>query len=278
MARERARRRRHGCRGLLRGLLGVLLSAALTPAAAQFVTYEEWATESIDPERWRTASSASTPYEVGRLVSNGQLLHLLRVYGGTQDDVGTQTATDELRFAQGRFTAVQWETVLGGYVLQGCATPGALPSEVEVYMRALFFNDGSRQATGDQMGNVAARLRLARASDSPAPPEVVSARGLVTRCTAPDCSTFEVLGDVALGEVLLGQLNTFRIIWDEFRSRIEFQRNADPPMPVVYGVPVVTRLSTRVWGVVGTAGNCTASPRPVASVHATLDNIIVFFP
>ena len=278
MAGERATRRRHGCRGLLSGLLGVLLSAALTPAAAQLIVYEDWSTESIGPERWQTASRGSTPYEVGRLVSNGQLLHVLRVYGGTQDDLGTQTATDELRFAQGGFTAVQWETVVGGYVLQGCATPGALPSEVEVYMRALLFNDGSRQATDDQTGNVAARLRLARASDSLAPPEGVSAHGLVTRCTAPDCSTVEVLGDVALGEVLLGQLNTFRLIWDGFRSQIEFQKNADPPMPVVYGVPVVTRLPTRVWGVVGRAGNCTASPRPVASVSATLDNIIVFFP
>jgi hypothetical protein len=142
----------------------------------------------------------------------------------------------------------------------------------------LLFNDGSRQGPGDQTGNITARLRLARASDSLAPPEVVSAHGQVTRCTAPDCSTPEVLGDVALGEVLLGQLHTFRLIWDEFRSQIEFQKNADPPMTVAYGVPVVTRLSTRVWGVVGTGANCTASPRPVAAVQATLDNIIVFFP
>jgi hypothetical protein len=278
MGRERATRKRKGLRGLLRGLLGVLLSAALTPAAAQLVTYEDWSTESIDAERWRTASGASTPYEVARLVSNGQLLHLLRVYGETEDDLETQTATDELRFAQGRFTAVQWETVVEGYVLQGCATPGSLPSEVRVSMRALFFNDGSSQGAGDQTGNVTARLRLVRASDSLAPPELVQAHGLVTRCTAPDCSTFEVLGDLALGEVLLGQLNTFQIIWDELRSQIEFQKNADPPMPVAYGVPVATRLLTRTWGVTGRAGNCTASPRPVASVHATLDNIIVFFP
>src|SRR5687767_11930096 len=78
MGRERAMRRRAG----LAVLLGVLLGGALIPAAAQTVLYEDWATERIDPARWGTSSLSGSAYEVVRLIADGQLHHLLRVYGG----------------------------------------------------------------------------------------------------------------------------------------------------------------------------------------------------
>jgi hypothetical protein len=276
MGRERARRRRTG----LAVVLGVLLSGALTPAAAQMVLYEDWAAERIDPARWRVFSlgDSSSVYEVERLITNGQLHHLLRVYGGTQDDLGTHTGTNAVGVTQGGFTAVQWDTAVHGYLLQGCPTPGAQPSALQVDLRMQLFNDGSRQGPDDATGHVDARVRLVRRSDSVDPPEVVPAIGLVTRCNVPDCSTRDVLGEVGLGPVLVGQPNTFRIFWDTFHSRIEFQKNADPLVLVPYSVPVVTTLSARTWQVVGIGANCTASPRPVVEVSATLDNILVFFP
>jgi hypothetical protein len=123
MERERARRRRTG----LAVVLGVLLSGALTPAAAQTVLYEDWSTERIAPERWRASSLSTAAYEVVRLIVDGQLHHLLRVYGGTQDDLGTQSASNALGFIRGRFTAVRWDTAVHGYVLQGCPTPELYP-------------------------------------------------------------------------------------------------------------------------------------------------------
>jgi hypothetical protein len=276
MGRELAMRRRAG----LAVVLGVLLSGALTPAAAQVVLYEDWAAERIDPARWRVFSlgADSSVYEVVRQIADGQLHHALRTYGGTQDDLGTQAGTNAVGFAQGGFTAVQWDTAVHGYGLQGCPTPGAQPSALQVDLRMQLFNDGSSPGPGDVTGHVDTRVRLTRRSDSMDPPEVVQAIGLVTRCNVPDCSTRDVLGEVGLGPALLGQVNTFRMLWDPVLSRIEFQRNAEPPVHIGYSVPVVTRLMARTWQVLAIGANCTASPRPFAEVSATLDNILVFAP
>jgi hypothetical protein len=277
MGRELAMRRRVG----LAVLLGVLLGGALTPAAAQMVLYEDWSTERIAPERWRVFSlgASHAVYEIVRLITNGQLHHALRVYGGTQDDLGVHAGTNAVGFAQGGFTAVQWDTAVHGYLLQGCPTPGAQPSALQVDLRMQLFNDGSRQGPTDATGTVDTRVRLVRTSASVDPPEVVQARGLVTRCNVPDCSTRDVLGEVDVGAVLVGQPNTFRMFWDTFHSRIEFQKNADPPVHIGYSVPVVTPLGGgRVWQAIAIGANCTASPRPLAEVSATLDNIFVFFP
>jgi hypothetical protein len=277
MGRELAMRRRAG----LAVVLGVLLSAALTPAAAQMVLYEDWAAERIDPARWRVLSlgASASVYEIVRLITNGQLHHALRVYGGTRDDLGAQAGTNAVGFTQGGFTAVQWDTAVHGYLLQGCPTPGAQPSALQVDLRMQLFNDGSRQGPGDATGTVETRVRLVRTSDSVDPPEVVQAIGLVTRCNVPDCSTRDVLGEVGLGPVLVGQPNTFRMFWDTFRSRVEFQKNAEPPVHIGYSVPVVTPLGGgRVWQAIAIGANCTASPRPFAEVSTTLDNVFVFFP
>ena len=275
MRRELAMRRRAG----LAVVLGVLLSGALTPAAAQWAFYEEWAAEHIDPARWKPLAITSAAYEVVRLISGGQLLQGLRVYGGTQDDLGTRLAVNGLAFAQRGFAAVQWDTAVQGYLLQGCQTPGAQPSALEVDLQMPLFSDGSSQGPGDATGEVDTRVSLVRRSDSVDPPEVVQAIGLVTRCNVPDCSTRDVLGEVGLGPVLVGQVNTFLMFWDSFRSLIEFRKNADPPVQVAYSVPVVTTLrGDRFWRVRGEAANCTAGPLPFAEGSTTLDNIVVFFP
>src|SRR5918997_143216 len=87
-------------------VLGGLLSGALTPAAAQMALYEDWSTERIAPERWRVFSlgASASVYEVVRQIADGQLHHLLRVYGGTRNDLGAQAGTNAVAFAQGGFT------------------------------------------------------------------------------------------------------------------------------------------------------------------------------
>jgi hypothetical protein len=276
MGRASARRWRAG----LTVVLGVLFGGALPPAAAQVVLYEDWAGERIEPTRWRVFSlGASTAvYEVVRLIADGQLYHALRTNGGTQDDLGVQEGTNAVGFTQGGFTAVQWDTTVHGYLLQGCPTPGAQPSALRVDLRLQLFNDGSRLTPDDQTGHVDTRVRLGRRTDSGDPPEVVPAIGMMTRCNVPDCSTRDILGEVGLGPVLVGQPNTFRMSWDPARSRVEFQKNAEPPVHLPYSLPVVTPLSARTWQAIAIGANCTASPRPFAEVGASLDNIFVFFP
>jgi hypothetical protein len=277
MGRQLVRRRLAG----LAVVLGVLLGAALTPAAAQIVLYEDWSEKRIDPAAWRVFSigASSSVYEIARLIINGRLLHGLRVYGGTQDDLGTQTGTNAVGFIRGGFTAVQWDTAVHGYLLQGCPTPGAQPSALQVDLRMALFNDGTSQGPDDSTGAVETRVRLVRRSDSGDPPEVVQAVGLLTRCNVPDCNTRDFLGEVALGPVLVGRAYTFRMLWDPVQSLVMFQKDPDPPANIGYSIPIVTRLGGgRVWQAMAIGANCTASPRPLAEVSASIDNIFVLSP
>jgi hypothetical protein len=259
-------------------VLGGLLSGALTPVAAQVVLYEDWATERIDPGRWRPTTLPSTVYEVIRVISGGQLQHALRIYGASRNDFGALTASNILGFTARDFMAVQWDTSVQSYLLQGCGTPGTPPSSLQVAMQLPLFNDGSSPDTNDETGNVEAHLHLVRTSDSPAAPDVLEAQGLLTRCQVPDCSTRDTLGPVSLGEIPLGQMNTLQMIWDPVGSQVIFRRNTEPPVPLFYSVPAVRTIrAERLWAVRGTGANCTAG-RAFAEVLATLDNIIVFFP
>lgn len=275
MWRQLAMRRR----AKLAVVLGGLLSGALTPAAAQqVVLYEDWTTERINSTRWRPMTLASTAYEVVRLISGGQLLHGLRVYGAVRGNLGMQSASNGLEFIARDFIAMQWDTAVQSYLLEGCVTPGTPPSRLQVAMQLPLFNDGTSLGDDDETGNVEAQLRLQRTSDSQAPPDVLEAEGLVTRCQVPDCSTRDELGPVAVGQVLLGQMNTFQMIWDTVRRQVSFQQLDTPPVALSYSVPVVRTLrGDRMWVVTGTGANCTAG-RPFAEVSATLDNIFVFFP
>jgi hypothetical protein len=262
-------------------VLGVLIFGTLTPTGAQMVPYEDWTADRIDPTRWRVFSlgAGTAVYEVVRQITNGQLHHALRTYGGTRDDLGITTGINAIGFLQGGFTAVQWDTTVHGYILQGCPTPGSQPSALQVDLRMQLFNDGSPLGQNDLTGNVESRVRLQRQSNSSDPPEIVQAIGLVTRCSVPDCSTRDVVGEVSLGPVQAGQPNNFRMFWDTFRSSVEFQRNAEPPVHIPYTLPVVSPLrGGRVWQVQAIAANCTVSPRPFTEVSATIDNIFVFFP
>lgn len=256
-------------------LLSLLLSGPMPSAHAQVVVYDDFAEGFINPGKWGP-SQAGTVYELVRFISEGHLLLGLRGYGAQRDDTGIVGSRNDLRFVQGRFSAIQFDLGVVNYELLGCPIAGSGLSRVTAGVHAHLFNDGSSPGPGDATGAVDARLRIIRQSDSPLPLEVLEAIGEITRCSDATCSTRETLGIISLGPVLVGQTNTFVMIWDALRSRVEFQKNAEPLASLSYTQSIASTGTARVLRVESEAANCTASPRPFAEITVAVDNVVVF--
>jgi hypothetical protein len=265
------------CRGML--ALSILLCGLVAPAMAQIFVYDDFSESLIDPARWSAnVSGAGNVYEMARQISGGELSELLVVNGGNRGDVGAVFGRHELRFVRTDFTALLFDATVLNYAVTGCPTPGSQTSTVFVDAPLTLFNDGTTTGPNDQTGDIAARLEIFRASNSTDLPEVLQTLGQLTRCANPTCATREFIGVVSLGPVILGQRNTYAFYWDAFNKFVAFWKNADPPQFIPYTQNLAFRRSYRALGLSGSVANCTAAPRPLALVHATIDNVTLFVP
>jgi hypothetical protein len=91
------------------------------------------------------------------------------------------------------------------------------------------------------------------------------------------CSPFEDLGEIDLGTLALEQPATLRMVWDETRRRVRFQRDSEPVRTITYTQSVVSRPDHRVFQIRGDAANCETEtgPQPFARMSADLDNIVI---
>lgn len=260
-------------------VLSILLYGLVMPAMAQIFMYDDFREALIDPARWTpNVINARNIYEMGRQISGGQLVELLLVNGGNRGDVGAAIGRHELRFVRTDFTALLFDATMLTYAVTGCPTSGSQASVVSVSAPVTLFNDGTTTGGSDQTGDIVARLEISRASNATDPPEVLQTLSQLTRCADSTCATREFIGAVSLGPVAVGQRNTFAFFWDAFNKLVAFWKNAEPPQLIPYPQNIAFRRSYRALGLSASAANCTAAPRPVALVHAAIDNVTIFVP
>jgi hypothetical protein len=276
--------------GIIGVMYGLLLSGATQPVQAQFlstlpfVLYDDFPDGPINPDKWalKLHGAGGGLYEVRRDISTGQLQTELRLYGGMQGDEGVGISTHRLIFRQDSFLAVKFDATVSDYEVTDCApsvdplAPAATPSLVRLVFLASLFNDGTSTGPGDQTGDVEVRLEIGRDSDSLEPSDVFKAEGLLSICTDPACVAPTVTTTGALlGQVPVGQPQTFAIGWDLFRNQVVFQKNAEPEVALPYSQPVVARHATRQLATQSIADNCTTG-RTVAAINAAYDNVMIF--
>jgi hypothetical protein len=126
------------------------------------------------------------------------------------------------------------------------------------------------------VNDVLASIRLVRTLDSTDPPDVLRVQPLVIHCAEKgSCDTR--LHHKDLGPVKRGEMTRLRIQWDRDNHRFIFQRGGDPEVVAPYTVSdtAPARDSRKMLEINQSVASCTATPRRVAFMDASFDNVMV---
>lgn len=259
--------------GIWWGAWGVLIALTAGSAAAQSILYDNFR-GALSPVKWRAEQDGEGGLELVREIRDGQLLLSHRVLGDTTRSTGFNESVNRLLFQEGRrLTAVQFKVTVQAVAVRGCAVPGSAISRSSAGFLGNFFNDGSSSAAGDDKGDIGAFLVVERRSDSEDPPDVLHVIAGKFRCPTPVCTKEqEVLRD--LGTVKIGESVVLQLVWEEINQRFRFRKNRDRAVIIPYTQEIVTRHSFRSIRIRGDAANCAEGAPPVASMSATLDNVL----
>lgn len=176
-----------------------LLAAAMSPAHAQFITYDDFSSGIIDPGKWLGLSVegpiAGPTGTARRAVENGSLRLALTSWGGDSSNSGFVSTRERLSIKQvgtlggsGFITGMRARITVQNVDVQDCPTNSDSGNSTFNSLRARaeilgwFFNDGSGSAN-DRTGNVLAIIKLHRGAEG----NRISAD--VTRCLDAACAT-----------------------------------------------------------------------------------------
>jgi hypothetical protein len=245
--------------------------ASITAHAETFSTYDDFSALAIDPARWFDGERL-------REIRNGALNLKQRSFGAGGSDSG-QTAVNwnESLVNPQAVTWLRARVKVQAYEVNSCAA-NTTAAQSRARVLGSFFNVGT-PTPGSQVGDVIAQIRVTRFSNSADPAGVLRVQGLVSLCTAADCSTSSLIGNVVeLGTVTLNQWATVQVKWSKGGNAFLFARDgadysgsvgyaeSDANPPGVAFKQVSTRLDLP---------NCASAPRVVNSVNAWFDNISV---
>jgi hypothetical protein len=256
-------------------------------AQASFIFYDDFSGKYINPDLWLPAIEQEEPlYEFTRVISEGQLVKSLLVYGGTESSVGVIGNSNKFGFKDdptaSPILAVQVNATMLSYDLQGCDTAGSEPSKALMGLISTL-RDMNRLESEGKIGETTALLRIFRVSTSSNDnAAILEVEGAVFRCLNTDC-TMRDEQIVSLGEATLGESNTYSMMWDPSFNQVLFSKDdvsqelsyipltAIPPAQV--SPQYTTFLLTR-----GEAANCAIPPdgiRPFAFVEAAYDDVFI---
>jgi hypothetical protein len=159
---------------------------------------------------------------------------------------------------------VRFDIVAQDVRVRGCAAPSDKISFIHAGAFAALFNDGS--------GDTRASVFIERRSDSEDPPSRLHAVAEVVRCLNSDCSSREK-EHRDLGNVTLGEKVTLQMVWEEINQRVRFRRDNEDFVSIRYTQEVVRLRPFRTLFVLGSAANCLADSRPIASTSVLFDNV-----
>jgi len=258
----------------------VLLGSALAKAgASQLILYDNFQSRKIDPSKW-TGFQFFDPdvREAVRQLSGeeeNRRLHLsVTAYSATTDDSGASGGGFGLAFPNpGAVTEVSFDLNVNGAVAVGCNSNPSGQIVTDAELRGNFFNMESSPTS--QVGDVVAAIGISRV-----PTDVggaLTVAGFYNRCDDQFCGSQTNLDYRVLGSVQPGVVSTLRIKWDQPAHNFIFQLNNQAEVVSHYTVSDTTPavFSYKAINVGRVVPHCTTTPRPFASIDASVSNVYV---
>jgi hypothetical protein len=262
--------------GLVAGLVG--------SGHAQFVVYDDFQANVIDPDTWRGFAREGTfggpSAELLRSIEGGRLRLALTSYGDTAGDTGTAIAQHGLHIKQlgvsggsGFITGLKTTVTVLGVQAQDCPV-NSDNSGPRVQLNGTFFNDGSSTGPNDRTGDIQVYLILLK---NPATGRNTINVG-IQRCTTPTCSPFENIGGAQLATTWAENAPVaVRLVWQQAEQRFRFVANGEQkdlayPAGIAPVAPPV--FDFKQVQVLNFAENCQAA-RTTAKIDAVFDQIEV---
>jgi hypothetical protein len=260
------------------------------PASAQLVLYDNFEASLLDPGRWFGAESAGPGVDIlesRRQIKNEPItgfrgLNIFsRSYAATGSDTSRSSSSDRLIFNDGSLIKTIRATVLvKKFEETACATNTKGVTEPRVRIGGFFFNTGT-SVPGDATNDIQAFIIVGRptdATDLAADELKIYAR--VNLCNDAECDNSTEIGGQDIGTVRVNKKVKLRITWDQASNRFVFQKGKAAEVSINYAVPVGSGPGTLNGGnkrleVHLLIPNCTSAPRPLASLEAFFDDVMI---
>lgn len=254
----------------------VVLAGLLAHAVEPLVLYDDFNATHIDPDKWVREEFGGADTR-GILQLQDNRLHMFyRAYGKTDSDSGGLFNGLILGFSNSAaVTAIKATVQVNDIWATGCPT-NPRTTVGSATLGGFFFNTDT-ETPGSAVNNVRALIGISRGSGSADPPDVLRAVSVVRHCADADCLVGPNLHFKDLGPVKRGEMARLRVQWDRDNHRFIFQRDDHPEvvaryMPLDTPPPGIRGKGLAIYDIVA---DCTATPRPVAVMEASFDDVFV---
>jgi hypothetical protein len=269
-------------KAILRGsaMLLVVLIGVAGYAADRLVPYDDFNATHIDPDKWFgmefEVQPGGTATEAIRQIQDNRLRLVHRGYGKMDSDSGRQRNELGLIFRDSAaVTAIKATVQVNDLEATGC--PRNPQSTFARAMLAGRFFSTTPSTPGSAAHDVVAMIGIGRGSDATDPPDVLRVESLVIHCADVFCTASSTLHFQDLGPVKRAEMARLRVQWDRDNHRFIFQRDDDPEVLAPYTVSDTAPpgIQVKLLDAIYFVSHCTATPRPVAFVDASFDDVLV---
>lgn len=276
---------------LISFLVMVAISAVIPgPASAQLALYDNFEASLLDPGRWFGAESAGPGVDI--LESRRQIkiepifvfrgLNIFsRSYAATGSNTSRSSSSDRLIFNDGSLKTIRATVLVKKFEATACATNTKSVTEPRVRIGGFFFNTGT-SVPGDATNDIQAFIIVGKPSDATdLAADELKIYARVHLCNDAECDNSTEIGGQDIGTVNVNKKAKLRITWDQTNNRFVFQKGkTGAEVSIPYAVPVGSGPGTLNGGnkrleVHLLIPNCTSSPRPLASLEAFFDDIMI---
>jgi hypothetical protein len=268
---------------ILRLAILSLLVSSTAQAQVSFAPYDDFNTTLIDPQKWYgyeviIGGGINLPESI-REIDRGALHLSDRVYNLSSSGTSYSWGGNRIGIVNGKsvigikataqVAAVEAEKTV-------CTSGNNLPTIARARVAGNFFN----HAGGEEGKDVLAFISIQRQSDSADRSSILDIVGYVYQCYTTNCTSPDLLGEVNLGQTIIGRKVNLSIQWDQNVKRFIFQLDRNQPVFIYYSVNddsppysdvKVLDLTHRVPN----CGNGTAESPAMASMDVYFDNIYV---
>lgn len=208
-----------------------LMVAGPTVHASDWILYDDFGNNAIDPNKWWINSTGSYNAETVAYESFRGLHLYRRSYGNPTQNTGASDSRLQAQLTNTNVRGVMADIEILESELRAC--PDNLNGSVQTRICAMFFNAGTSEPNGCE-NDIWAGIQVTRPFNSSDPPGVFSAFLYVTLCTDAPCNQYTMVGSAELGKFSLGQKARLRLEWDPEGKRIIGQVNDELEQSIPY--------------------------------------------